>query len=142
MTMRVIYYFQVNYDDSSSSGLQQGSSLLSSSSMYQSSAIHYSQPPSFLAPLPPQPLHILESALAPEQTEQDIAEIGSLSLDPPLEIAAEECMYPVDDYTYYKEIEDYLSKSEFPLRASELYIKNLKARAKHYLVRVLQYSVF
>uniref|UniRef100_A0A0A9XZG8 Gypsy retrotransposon integrase-like protein 1 n=1 Tax=Lygus hesperus TaxID=30085 RepID=A0A0A9XZG8_LYGHE len=121
---------QVSYENASTAGLQQGNSILPPSSIYQSSTLHYSQAAPFLTPLPPQPVTFLEATPAQELPEQEIISLEPLPPLPPVE----ECKHPAEDCDYYKEIENYLLTAEVPLGASDAYIKNLKTRAKHYLI--------
>ncbi|KAF6215658.1 hypothetical protein GE061_010414 [Apolygus lucorum] len=121
---------QVSYENASTAGLQQGSSILPSSSIYQSSTLHYSQAAPFLTPLPPQPVTFLEATPTQELPDQEIISLEHLPPLPPIE----ECKHPAEDCDYYKEIENYLLTEEVPFGASEAYVKNLKTRARHYLM--------
>lgn len=86
---------------------------------------------------PPSP-RICEQTLLEHVTQptppasQDFPSAGSQPQDPP--------RFPINDYRYYKEIEEFLKFKTFPSGASETYKTYLKTRARHYMVNI--YFIF
>lgn len=50
--------------------------------------------------------------------------------------------FPINDYEYYKEIEQLLVIDKYPEGVSDNYKKHLRKRARHYLVNITQIQLY